>query len=41
MAEVLFSSPIGILSIVTVVGSLAIVIGWVLIWSYKLKHPKE
>lgn len=41
MAEVLFNSPIGILSIVTVVGSLAIVIGWVLIWAYKIRHTDD
>jgi hypothetical protein len=40
MAEVLFSSPIGILSLVTVLGALAIIIGWALIWAYKIKHKE-
>jgi hypothetical protein len=40
MAEVLFNSPIGILSLVTVLGALAIIIGWALIWAYKIKHKE-
>lgn len=39
MAEVLFQSPIGILSIITVVGALAVIVGWLVIWMYKIKHP--
>ena len=41
MAEVLFQSPIGILSIITVVGALAVVIGWLGIWMYKINHPDQ
>lgn len=41
MAEVLFQSPIGILSIITVVGALAVVVGWFFIWMYKIKHPDQ
>lgn len=38
MAEVLFQSPIGILSLVTVIGALAVIIGWLGIWMYKIKQ---
>ena len=41
LAEVLLQSPIGILSIITVVGALAVVIGWLVIWMYKIKHPDQ
>jgi hypothetical protein len=41
MVEVLFNSPIGILSILTVVGAIAIVVGWALIWAYKIKHNND
>jgi hypothetical protein len=41
VAEVLFQSPIGILSIITVVGALAVMIGWLGIWMYKMNHPDQ
>lgn len=37
MAEILFSSPIGILSIITVGGAVAVVVGWLIIWMVKIK----
>jgi hypothetical protein len=36
MAEILFSSPIGLLSLFTVVGAVAVVVGWLIIWMVKL-----
>ena len=41
MAEILFSSPIGILSIITVGGAVAVVVGWLVIWMIKLNQSNK
>ncbi|MFP4560129.1 MULTISPECIES: DUF3149 domain-containing protein [Thiohalorhabdus] len=40
MLEILLSSPIGILSLITVVGAIAIVVGWVVIWAYWMRKER-
>jgi hypothetical protein len=41
MAEILFSSPIGILSIITVGGAIAVIVGWLIIWMVKLNKSNK
>ncbi len=40
MAEVLFNSPVGILSIVTVTGAIAIILVLGAVGLYKSRHPR-
>ena len=40
MLDVLFSSSTGILSIITVAGSLLVVIGWAIYWFMKFGKDK-
>ncbi|HKJ87649.1 MAG TPA: DUF3149 domain-containing protein [Gammaproteobacteria bacterium] len=40
MVDLLLGSPIGILSLITVVGAIAVIVGWVIIWAYKIRHEK-
>lgn len=40
MLDVLFASPTGILSIITVVGAIAVVVGWAVYWYMKFGKEK-
>jgi hypothetical protein len=40
MLQVLFGTPTGILSIITVVGAIAVVAGWAIYWYMKFGKDK-
>ncbi|MFA9459421.1 DUF3149 domain-containing protein [Thiohalorhabdus methylotrophus] len=40
MLDLLLGSPVGILSLITVFGAIAIVVGWVFIWAYWMRKEK-
>lgn len=41
MLKVLFGSPTGILAMITVAGSLAVIIGWAVYWVVKINKERK